>query len=117
MKNNEGRANGPHSKAKSTYQAYNPKPSSKPQDAEFIEGQCLAAIPRGATEELRLSLDGFGGHPFLNLRLWAKLNENQWVPTRKGLSIRLSELPELLAGLEIAFEKDQAFRDSEAGNE
>lgn len=64
----------------------------------------LAAIKRGQREELRLSLSTFKGRPFLSLRLWLQPESGEWIPTRKGCSVRLHEVPAVQEALAKALE-------------
>jgi hypothetical protein len=55
---------------------------------------------RGSVTELRLSTEEFDCHPYLSLRLWERDQSGEWRPTRKGVSVRISEcgrLAEVLA--------------------
>lgn len=57
----------------------------------------LASIPRPGYgdkkgEELRIELCEYSGKPYLSLRLWFHGNEDKWLPSKKGMSIRLGEL-------------------------
>jgi hypothetical protein len=60
-------------------------------------GQRLIAFPRGreGEEELRVCLDSYCGHEFIGVRLWSRNERGEWWPTKKGVSIRLSEVKEL----------------------
>lgn len=71
----------------------------------------LASLPRGRdeNEELRVSLDEFtpdNGKPskYVSLRLWykGKGNQGDWLPTKKGLTVRIKELDAVLSALEKA---------------
>jgi hypothetical protein len=88
-----------------------PKPESRP------EGRRLSTIPRGRDVELRLTMETFEGRPFLSLRLWQRLEDGSALPTKKGLSIRLRELPELIGGLLQAAEITQEILEREGGSE
>jgi hypothetical protein len=51
-----------------------------------------------AGEELRLMLRSYEGHPFLDLRVWYRAGA-EWRPTKKGTSIKLTELRGLVVAL------------------
>lgn len=76
------------------------------------EGRRLATLRRGKDGELRLTWEESAGHPFLRLRVWAR---TEWGlgPTRKAMTIRMKELPELLEGLLAAAEELRARLDQE----
>ncbi|MBN1605499.1 MAG: transcriptional coactivator p15/PC4 family protein [Polyangiaceae bacterium] len=63
----------------------------------------LATIARGETDELRVSWDEFTpdrGQPsrYLSLRVFYE-KDGQWLPTRKGVTVRRGELAEVRAAL------------------
>ena len=66
-------------------------------------GQTVATIRRGAGLELRVDIQDWDGRPQVGLRIWHHDNERGWFPDRRrGLSVRASELADLLEGLEAA---------------
>lgn len=82
-----------------------PEPGSYRPPVE--EGQRLATFPRGDGEELRVEPAEFRGAPFVSMRTWFRGSLGTWHPTRKGVSLRLRELPELVrvlgdAGVQLA---------------
>jgi hypothetical protein len=64
-------------------------------------GERLATFERdGGNLELRLCRDHYEGHAYLSLRIWKRDQAGAFWPTRRGVSVRLSEaarLAELLA--------------------
>jgi hypothetical protein len=61
----------------------------------------IATIPKNSREELRVSLDEYQGHRLINMRIWFDAGE-EMRPGKKGLSLKLDALPELLAALQNA---------------
>jgi hypothetical protein len=60
------------------------------------QGERLATFPRsdrqGGESELRVDLSRYQGHPYVSVRLWTQDRiTGDWWPTRKGVSVRLSE--------------------------
>lgn len=80
------------------------------------EGRRLATLRRGKDGELRLAWEESAGHPFLRLRVWTR---SDWglSPTRKALTIRMKELPELIDGLLAAAEELRARLEREGAEE
>lgn len=76
----------------------NPKPQQITQNAR-PEGRRLATCPRGDSEELRLELSEYEGRPYISLRVWFQTEDGKWLPSKKGCTIRLRELPEVLRAL------------------
>lgn len=71
-------------------------PTAPPQE----QGARLATFPRGPGVELRVCLDAYEGHDYLTLRVWEQgRHDGEWWPTRKGVSVRLSEAQPLAAVL------------------
>jgi hypothetical protein len=56
----------------------------------------------GTVSELRLTAEEYNGHPYLALRIWQPTEGGEWRPTRKGVSIRISECARLAEALDRA---------------
>jgi hypothetical protein len=68
-----------------------PKPSGE------TLAQLLRRGPNGVEQRLRVALDSYEGNAFVGIRLW----EAGW-PTKKGCSLRMAELPMIVAALQEA---------------
>jgi len=68
-----------------------PEPAAPPQE----QGARLATFPRGPGVELRVCLDAYEGHNFITLRVWERGQDGGFWPTKKGVSVRLSEAHDL----------------------
>lgn len=80
----------------------NPNHPNPPRQAVPPEeqGARLATFPRGPGVELRACLDEYEGHDYLTLRVWEQgRHDGEWWPTRKGVSVRLSEAQPLASVL------------------
>ncbi|AIB15794.1 hypothetical protein ABAZ39_28455 (plasmid) [Azospirillum argentinense] len=63
----------------------------------------VATIPKNATEELRVTLTSYNGHPLVDLRLFTEYRSTGEIgPTRKGLTVSVALLPQIIAGLQDA---------------
>ncbi|MBV8611466.1 MAG: hypothetical protein JO034_28985 [Singulisphaera sp.] len=72
-----------------------------PQDL----GHRLLTLPRGQDEELRLSLDAYEGHPFLNVRIWTRDADGRgWWPSKRGVTFKLRELADVAEALAEALD-------------
>jgi hypothetical protein len=64
-------------------------------------GETLATLlrrgPDGVEQRLRIALDSFEGHEYVSVRLWEGGR-----PTKKGCSLRMAELPMIVAALQEA---------------
>jgi len=75
----------------------NPPRQSQPP---VEQGRRLIALPRGeGREELRVSLDEFKGRPYVSLRVWERDASGHWWPTKRGVSVRLSEARDVAEAL------------------
>lgn len=77
-----------------------PDPPRATTQAPPVEtGERLATMDRGRGVELRVSLDHYEDRPYVSIRLWERNREGIWWPTKRGVTIRIRELGEVLAVL------------------
>jgi hypothetical protein len=93
------RANAAQLRAGSTMFA--PRPVATPP-ADL--GVRLATLERGESEQVRVTWAEYEGRPFLNIRLWTRNAEGQWWPDKKGIAIKVRELPAFADGIAGALE-------------
>lgn len=63
----------------------------------------MATCVRSGHEELRLTLQEYEGHPFLNVRLWTLDPRGGWHPDKaRGIALRVRELHAMRDGLDAA---------------
>ena len=70
-----------------------------------------AVIPKNSREEVRVCLDEFSGHQLVDVRVYADFNAGPVEtrgPTKKGVSLAVERLPDLIDGLQAA--KAEAIR-------
>ena len=65
--------------------------------AEFI-----AIIPKNKREDIRISLSKFEELDLLNIRVFVDYSDGERGPSKKGISIRVAQLPALLEALRKA---------------
>ena len=65
----------------------------------------LAAFPRGAKSETRVSFDVYQGRSFLNARTWFLGTDGDWHPTRQGVVFELADLAVLARAVADAIER------------
>ena len=64
------------------------------------EARIIADLAKNATERLRVSLDVYEGKPVASARVFAQYRSTgEWGPTRRGITIRAEQLPELVHAL------------------
>jgi hypothetical protein len=60
----------------------------------------IVCVPKNAQEEIRISLEEFKGHKFIDMRVYLKANDGKDpIPTKKGLAISPSLWPGFRAAL------------------
>jgi hypothetical protein len=62
-------------------------------------GARLATFRRGPKSELRVVLDEYQSKPFIGLRIWDQTSGGSWLPSKKGVTVRMHELAELVRTL------------------
>lgn len=64
-------------------------------------GKRLLTLPRkpDGSEELRVNLAEYNGRPYLSLTVWSRNAHGDFWPTKKSVSIRIRELPEVITAL------------------
>jgi hypothetical protein len=68
-------------------------------------GQRLATIDRSETEQIRINWSEYEGKPFFSIRMWKRGDDGQfWPDPKRGISIRVRELPDLAEGIAQALD-------------
>lgn len=63
----------------------------------------IATVPKNASEEVHVSLREFKGHRLIDLRVFTKSAVGgEPLPTRKGVTLKIGTLPELIGALQKA---------------
>lgn len=67
----------------------------------------IAEFTKNRREMCRVALDNYQGVDLIDLRVTVQLSESSgiWTPTKKGLSLRVEQLPELIAALQEAHQR------------
>ena len=76
-------------------------------DAPEERGERLATLSRNEGVEVRITWDEYQGSPFLGLREWVPGGGGHY-PTKKGVTVRISELPALANALADALDRAEA---------
>jgi len=67
------------------------------------ENELIHSFQKNATEEVRISLTEYLGHKLIDIRVYYQGENNEYRPTKKGLSIsvdKFSELQEAVKNIE-----------------
>ena len=63
----------------------------------------IETISKNAREEIRVALTAYQGHDLCDIRVFAEpYAGDEWVATKKGISLSVAKLPELIAALQQA---------------
>lgn len=65
----------------------------------------IAVIEKNTLEDVRVSLDEYSGHQLIDVRTYVDFksgNVEGRGPTKKGVSLNIAKLPDLIAALEDA---------------
>jgi hypothetical protein len=78
------------------YRGSGPAPTNGNRPPPEPTGELIARFHRPGLRgvpdaELRITLDSFQGRPFIGCRVWEAGQGGSWWPTKKGVSIKLSE--------------------------
>jgi hypothetical protein len=67
----------------------------------------IATLVKNAREQVRVSLDHYQGHDLIDVRVVMELNPETkaMMPTKKGISLRIEQLPDLISALRKAVEE------------
>jgi hypothetical protein len=55
----------------------------------------IASFAKNGTETVRATLATFGQHRIADLRVYVENDDDELIPTKKGLAVRVEQLPEL----------------------
>jgi hypothetical protein len=84
-------------------------PERRPATPPAENGRRIATLKRSDNEEVRVNWSEFEGKPFLSLRFWKRGDDGQWWPDgKRGISIRIRELPDLAAAIAEALDLAEA---------
>ena len=75
-------------------------------------GRRLGTINRSESEEIRINWSEFEGHPFLSIRMWKRYDDGTWWPDKRGIAIRVRELPDLVVAMAEAIDLAQDVADN-----
>jgi hypothetical protein len=56
----------------------------------------VAQFKKNASEEIRVSIGEFNGHKLINMRIYFRSSDGEWLPTKKGIALGVDRYPMLL---------------------
>jgi hypothetical protein len=57
----------------------------------------IGEIERGETEVLRVSAEEYKGRKYIDIRIYFENDENEWKPTKKGVTVQPEKVAEFLS--------------------
>ncbi len=75
---------------------------------ETAEDRVVYAFPKNRNEEVRATLSTFKGRRFAHVRVYVSDEDDELHPTRKGVAVKVEDLPKLLAAVEALIEAERA---------
>jgi Transcriptional Coactivator p15 (PC4) len=70
------------------------------------EPRTVYRFEKNTREQVRATLTEFGGHPVADLRVWVGASDGEPQATRKGLTLRVEQLPELIKAVEALIQAE-----------
>lgn len=67
----------------------------------------VAIIPKNTLEKIRIELEQYKKQNLVSIRVYYNSGDADWRPTKKGVSIQVKKLDDVIAGLQKAREKAQ----------
>jgi hypothetical protein len=72
-------------------------------------GKRIGNIDRSADEQIRINWSEYEGKPYVSIRMWRRGDDGQhWPDGKRGISIRVRELPNLAEAIAEALELAEA---------
>jgi hypothetical protein len=65
-------------------------------------GTLIAEIQKNSRERLRVTVGQYKGHEYIGIRIWFVAGDGEYRPTRSGITLKPSLIPQLLQSLELA---------------
>ena len=67
-----------------------------------MESKTIAVIERGKTSDIRVRLLKFHDQPFVDIRMFVVTDATERAPTKKGITLPPTLVPELIEALQMA---------------
>ncbi|MFC2142058.1 transcriptional coactivator p15/PC4 family protein [Acidobacteriota bacterium] len=66
------------------------------------DSKTIHEFMKNANEKVRIEHCRFNEKDLLNVRVFYQSDKNEWLPTKKGITFRLDQLPDLKEGIDKA---------------
>ena len=61
--------------------------------------KAIATIKKNASEEIKIEISEYNNHDLFSMRIWAQIGDDKKVPTKKGITVNIKLLPDLIKAL------------------
>ena len=65
--------------------------------------QTIAEFEKNSSEVVRISLSEFKGHSYVDIRIFYEDDEGEWRPTKKGVTVSVDLVDELLEAVKKVY--------------
>jgi hypothetical protein len=65
----------------------------------------ICEVEKNTKERIRISIEDFKGHKFIDCRVYFQDEAGEWHPTKKGIALNADTVDEVIDGLKKAGEK------------
>ncbi|CAB3759343.1 transcriptional coactivator p15/PC4 family protein [Paraburkholderia solisilvae] len=65
-------------------------------------GTLILEVQKNSRERVRISIDQYKGHEYVNIRTWYVDAAGEYRPTKNGVTLKPQLIPQLMQGLELA---------------
>jgi hypothetical protein len=72
-------------------------------------GMPMQVIDKTDSERIQIEMKSYKGKEYMDIRIFFKSDEGEWLPTKKGVTVGLNKLNDFIE----AFKKEQATKESE----
>ena len=80
-----------------------PAPADASRDAPPYGEAPIAVVTRNKGEDVRVSLGSYAGVELVDVRTFSDLRDGERRATKKGVSLKVERLPELITALQLAY--------------
>lgn len=71
----------------------------------YEDGQLIAMVKKGETDHYRIRLCSYRGNQYLDVRVWYFNKEGEGPLPGKGVTLKLTALPEIITALQKAAQR------------
>ena len=66
----------------------------------------MITLKKNTHEELRIEHTEYRGHALVSMRVWWREDDDEWRPSRKGITLRRDQVPVVMEALEELMQEE-----------